>query len=252
VYLSLSITESRPLPQLAGMLRVMPQDWEPNDWGEEQAHRVAQEVRRLRGSRSAQWLSDRTAELGYPVTRSVIADLENGRRRYVTTAELIILAVALNTTPIALMYPGPNYREEIRVMPKFEPLPEVWAVQWFSGMVRSISDLPFDEERRTIHVPNPGEYWENLRRLHRARQMWELDERRNDVLRELGRKRLLKRDGLKDVPDEELSGLAEAAEDLKRRIDELDELGGAFGTRGPWERWPYTVGTGELRDQDGG
>jgi hypothetical protein len=69
------------------------------------------------------------------------------------------------------------------------------------------------------------------------------------LLRELGRKRLLKRDGLKDLPDEEISGLAEAAEDLKRRIDELDELGGtpAYGVRSL-----FNIGTDELGDQDGG
>ncbi|OBJ00360.1 hypothetical protein A5660_25030 [Mycobacterium alsense] len=90
--------------------------WAPRNWSEEQALRVAQEVYRLRGSRSAQWLANRTAELGHEVSRSLIADLENGRRRYVTVAELMVLAYALDTAPIALFYPPP-YDELIRALP---------------------------------------------------------------------------------------------------------------------------------------
>src|SRR5260370_22197613 len=101
------------------MLRVMPQDWEPNDWGEQQASRVAREITRLRGSNSAQWLSDRTDELGHRVSRSVIADMENGRRRYITAAELIVLAAALETAPVALLYPAP-YDESVEYLPGCE------------------------------------------------------------------------------------------------------------------------------------
>jgi hypothetical protein len=107
-----------------------PKDWwTPRDWGEEQALRVAKEVRRLREPRSAQWLAERTKELGYEMTRSVISDLENGRRRYVTSAELIVLAAALNTSLIALMLPPP-YDEEIEMLPGV-PVPKLVAVEIF-------------------------------------------------------------------------------------------------------------------------
>lgn len=115
------------------MLRVMPQDWEPKDWAEEQAHRVAQEVRRLRGSRSAQWLSDQTEQWGgYRVSRSVIADLENGRRKYVTTAELIALAFALGTSPVGLLFPPPYDGTKIDVVPGF-PMTKLQALEAFCG-----------------------------------------------------------------------------------------------------------------------
>ena len=92
---------------------------------------MAQEVRRLREPRSAQWLSDRTRKLGYCVTRSVIADLENGRRRYVTTAELCVLAWALKVPPIQLLYPDlPDGTVEI--VPDVDK-PSIEAVMWFSG-----------------------------------------------------------------------------------------------------------------------
>ncbi|OBA85966.1 hypothetical protein A5633_11490 [Mycolicibacterium elephantis] len=120
------------------MLRVMPQKsekkhgWDanpPRDWGEEQARRIALEVKRLRGKRSAQWLSNRTKELGYEVTRSVISDLEIARRRYVTVSELIVLAAALDTAPITLLYPPP-YGETVELVPDVMQ-PKIGAVEWF-------------------------------------------------------------------------------------------------------------------------
>lgn len=121
------------------ILRVMAQqrrlnwtDNPPGDWSERQAKRVADEVNRLRGKRSAQWLADQTRGLGYEVSRSLISDLENGRRRYVTTAELIILAAALNTSPVALMYPGP-YQSDVDALPHVD-LAGLSAAQWFSGI----------------------------------------------------------------------------------------------------------------------
>lgn len=108
------------------MLRVMPQEWE-----EDQARRVAQEIRRLRHPRSAQWLSDRTGELGHRISRPVISDLENGRRKYVTTAELCVLAWALKVPPVALLYPDlPDGLVEL--VPGVEK-PSIEAVMWFSG-----------------------------------------------------------------------------------------------------------------------
>ena len=131
------------------ILRVMPQKewWEPKDWAEEQALRVAQEVHRLRGKRSARWLSDRTDELGYKVSRSVIADLENGRRRYVTTAELIVLAAALSTSPVALVYPGP-YDRLVDLLPT-ETATELDAAEWFSALLYIYRDDKADVIRNT-------------------------------------------------------------------------------------------------------
>lgn len=79
-----------------------------NTWEVEHAQRVGAAVQRFRKTEgvSAQSLSDRTEELGLKMTRQAIADLENGRRRYVTTAELLILAAALNVPPVVLLYPN--------------------------------------------------------------------------------------------------------------------------------------------------
>jgi hypothetical protein len=127
----------------------------PRDWAEREAHRIAVEVRERRKPRSAQWLADRTAALGFPMSRALITDIELGRRRYVTTAELLILAAALETAPIMLLYPPP-YSDDIEVLPggvlrKFD------AVQAFSGAVEPGVSSP--------------EYAVNVHPLHRARQI---------------------------------------------------------------------------------
>lgn len=106
-------------------------DVPPRDWGEREAHRIATEIRRLRKPRSAQWLAARTAAIGFPISRALIADIELGRRRYVTVAELTVLAMALETSPVALVYPPP-YDETVSFMPGLEVTKRV-AVELFCG-----------------------------------------------------------------------------------------------------------------------
>ncbi|OBA81545.1 hypothetical protein A9W99_02725 [Mycobacterium sp. 1164966.3] len=208
------------------MLRVMPQsdaseqhDWKepPKNWAEEQAHRTAMEIRRLRGKRSAQWLATRTAELGSEVTRSVISDLEIGRRRYVTTAELVVLALALGTAPLALLYPAP-YRDKIRAFPGQPEVTKIWAAQWFSGSVDDLDlvEMPLVDQRK---------YHSHLLALERARKAFTLDERKQKLSARLAVRRRAKRDGHADVTDDEIDDMVAEIDDLQNRIDELWKLG---------------------------
>lgn len=62
--------------------------------------------RREHGGMSAQKLANRCAELGMPsLSRIVITKLENGHREAVSVAELMILAQALDVSPIELLFP---------------------------------------------------------------------------------------------------------------------------------------------------
>jgi hypothetical protein len=196
----------------------------PRDWGEEQAHRTALEVRRLRGKRTAQWLADRTAVLGYPLSRAVISDLEVGRRRYVTTAELIVLARALDTAPIALLYPAP-YREAVQVLPtsgggNSHNLEKIVAAQWFTGEPGSHLDS------LGLSTVDQMNYNSQLLALTRARKAFALEERKAFTKARLNIRKNAKRDGLDVVTDEELDQLAAEIDDLQDRIDELWRLGG--------------------------
>jgi hypothetical protein len=100
-------------------------------WPDEMTTRIAAEIKRLRGDRSGQWLSDRTAELGHRVSRSTISEIETGRRKSITVADLILLAWALRVPPIRLLYPklpdGP-----VEVVPGRSE-PSIRAATWFSG-----------------------------------------------------------------------------------------------------------------------
>jgi transcriptional regulator with XRE-family HTH domain len=130
---------------------------------------LANRINRLRRGRSGQWLSDRTHELGYRVSRAVISDLETGRRRYLTTAELLVIAAALDVAPVALLYPGP-YDEEIEALPDVT-IPKRWAVQWFSGTFSAITDKS-----------DRDEYRQNMEQLRTARTIWDWEDELFEVV----------------------------------------------------------------------
>jgi transcriptional regulator with XRE-family HTH domain len=77
------------------------------EWSARLALAVAGEVRRHRQAKgwSAQQLSERCAEVGMPIQRSVLANMESGRRTTVTIAEILVLAAALEIPPVSLIYP---------------------------------------------------------------------------------------------------------------------------------------------------
>lgn len=148
-----------------------------NTWEVEHAHRVGKEVQRLRKAAglTAQQLGDRAEQLGMKMTRQAISDLENGRRRYVTTAELVILAAALNTSPVNLVYPGP-YDLQVDLMPGVSVL-EFDAAEWFSGVSsylfspgEVITDLPdkfekFQQWKRWEDATETLNQWRELKEL---------------------------------------------------------------------------------------
>jgi len=87
-----------------------------DDWGAELTDRIGAEIKRLRGDRSGQWLSDRTEELGQRVSRSTISEIETRRRKSLSVDHLILLAAALDVAAVDLIYPGgPN--TEIEILP---------------------------------------------------------------------------------------------------------------------------------------
>lgn len=124
---------------------------EAGGWQLEQVERVARAIRSLRGEMSAQMLSDRTAELGHRVTRAIIADLETGRRRYVTVHELAMIAAALGVTPPVLLYWGLIPDGDTELIPG-RTVSAMEAVSWWGGYpLNPFSDaarsLPRDEPR---------------------------------------------------------------------------------------------------------
>ena len=75
------------------------------------------------------------------MTRQSITDLENGRRRYVTIAEITALAAALDTSPLALLLGDQLMDGEIEVLPGVT-VTAGDAMLWFGGERSFYSDMP--------------------------------------------------------------------------------------------------------------
>lgn len=76
-------------------------------WPKAVTKTVADEVlhyRKMRGM-STEQLSDRTDECGHRIHRSVLANLESGRRANITVPDLVVLGRALGVPPLVLLYP---------------------------------------------------------------------------------------------------------------------------------------------------
>lgn len=103
------------------------------DYATRVALSIAGEVRRHRLEKglSAQQLAERCDRIGMPIKRSVIANMESGRRTTVTVAEVLVLAQALEVPPAVLLFPV-GYTTEVEVLPDavMEPLE---AIGWVAG-----------------------------------------------------------------------------------------------------------------------
>jgi transcriptional regulator with XRE-family HTH domain len=140
------------------------------DWSTRLALSVAQEVRRHRQAQglSAQQLADRCAEVGMPIKRSVLANMESGRRTTVTIAEILILAAALNIPPALLVFPvGQTERVEKLPGVEVEPLD---AADWLGGVAPMKSRRPFPDNT-LIFYRRHRTLVSRLRRLLREREL---------------------------------------------------------------------------------
>jgi transcriptional regulator with XRE-family HTH domain len=104
------------------------------EWADRIKANVAGEVRRRRKEMgwSAQELADRCEQLGHPIPRNVIANMESGRRANLPLVDVMVLAAALETYPVCLIFPV-GYVEETQELP-FQHLIPTWdALRHFTG-----------------------------------------------------------------------------------------------------------------------
>ena len=81
---------------------------------------------------SAQDLADQCEQLGHPIPRNVIANMESGRRANLPLVDVMVLAAALETYPVCLIFPV-GYVEETQELP-FQHLIPTWdALRHFTG-----------------------------------------------------------------------------------------------------------------------
>ncbi|GAB2835566.1 helix-turn-helix domain-containing protein [Streptomyces daliensis] len=104
------------------------------EWMDRVQATVAGEVRRRRKERgwSAQDLADRCEQLGHPIPRNVIANMESGRRAGLPLVDVMVLAAALETYPVYLIFPV-GYVDQTQELP-FQHLVPTWdALRRFTG-----------------------------------------------------------------------------------------------------------------------
>ncbi|MFJ1749948.1 transcriptional regulator [Streptomyces sp. NPDC088116] len=104
------------------------------EWEDRVKANVAGEVRRRRKEMgwSAQDLADQCEQLGHPIPRNVIANMESGRRASLPLVDVLVLAAALETYPACLIFPV-GYVDQTQELP-FQDLVPTWdALRRFTG-----------------------------------------------------------------------------------------------------------------------
>jgi transcriptional regulator with XRE-family HTH domain len=103
-------------------------------WSSAVVATLAEEVGRRRNERglSQHELAAECAKIGYPIPRNVLANLESGRRSSLQVVELLVLAKALNCSPVALLFPV-GHSTSVYPLPG-EPQSPLDAADWFSAM----------------------------------------------------------------------------------------------------------------------
>jgi len=112
------------------------------DWATHLTFDVGKRIAEYRTARglSGQQLADRCAELGMPgLNRQVITKLENRRREAISLAELLVLARALDTSPVLLAL-SIGKQQSTEVLPG-QSLGTWDAALWLAGEVQ-LSDAP--------------------------------------------------------------------------------------------------------------
>ncbi|MDG4809929.1 helix-turn-helix transcriptional regulator [Micromonospora sp. WMMD1120] len=110
---------------------------------------------RTRQGITAEQLANRMRELGVPFDKTVIANFETGRRRFVTVQEAFALAYALNVAPINLLTPVADEMDDTyQVVPNGSATVRPLHVRdWLRGMV----PLPGQDDRVFYSEVSPAE-----------------------------------------------------------------------------------------------
>ncbi len=106
---------------------------------------ISANVKRLRKRKewTAKELGDRLSALGVPWDRSIVANLENGRRTTVSVVELLALALVLDVAPVHLLVPADAADSDL-----YQVAPESTAsVGQVRAWIRGMAALPGTDGR---------------------------------------------------------------------------------------------------------
>ena len=111
------------------------------EWPAAWAAQIGARIRELRdvAGLSAQKLSTRCEELGFPIPRSTIANIESGRKESIPVHEVSVIAKALDVPPLAVLFPI-DQPAQVHALPG--QAMSAWAGwQWFSGQDKDLQDM---------------------------------------------------------------------------------------------------------------
>jgi transcriptional regulator with XRE-family HTH domain len=167
-------------------------------------------VRRRRGLSAAQ-LAERLQQVGLDWDRSIVANLENGRRASLGVDELLALALVLDVAPVHLLVPLEDELPYQVTPARVEPSGEVR--DWIRG-----AEVLNGVDQRSFFSEVPEHEWQQLTertRIHRGGQLGTVRERR---LAEL----LAARPDLAALLETDRRTAEEALTRLKREEDQGD------------------------------
>lgn len=138
------------------------------------AERVAENLARIRAERrlSTRALSDALSQLGRPILANAITKIEKGTRR-VDADDLVALALALDVSPNALLFPPVGDIDEIELTPG-APVSAFDAWRWATG------EVPLDADVASAigdqHRADPNLYPERRQAFRRENRPHDLSE----------------------------------------------------------------------------
>jgi transcriptional regulator with XRE-family HTH domain len=130
---------------------------------------------RGRAHLTGEQLARRTRDLGYEVTRSAIANIESGRRDTVTVQQVTVIAMALDTSPVRLLF-DPT-APETDLLPA-DPVSGIEASEWWSGNIRYLHS-PLDPSDRALTTP--------VNDLYERRKVFQLQQALTQAVADLDR-----------------------------------------------------------------
>jgi transcriptional regulator with XRE-family HTH domain len=173
----------------------------------------AVKTRRTTLKLSASELARRTADLGYPISRSAIAKIEsNSRSGKVDVAELLVLSAALDIPPVVLLFLIVPVGGPTEMLPGVGVLAEE-AVRWMSGRVSFPRHLLADSEDKP-KPPNDG-----VKLVGAAMSLEEALEARIPLINQLEKapdpREVEVAQGMLRINDEQISALLEEMNDAQ-------------------------------------
>lgn len=188
-------------------------------WEQTLSARVGATVQRLRTELglTAVQLSERTRQLGYPITRVAITKIENNSRAgKLDVAEWLVLAYALDVPPGALLYPDlPDGTVEV--------LPGWVLPSW-------VALLSLDGETKGVHNPVQFPMLTRLTAMTRRRFAKTEDRKAAWAMHnaEIGEARAEKRDPRTEVTDAALRSVAQIDGDIADLDQRMAGIEGAI------------------------